>query len=111
MPVLNPPTATPPTLRRFQLPGITPRRSLRIGLALSGGGVKAAAHIGVLSALVRAGVKFDMVAGTSAGALVGLFYCDGHDPESMSHVIQAELMGGWWWRCLPLGNYWRLCRL
>ncbi len=40
-------------------------------LALSGGGAKGAAHVGALLELDRMGIKFDMVVGTSIGALVG----------------------------------------
>ncbi|HJR09068.1 MAG TPA: patatin-like phospholipase family protein [Pyrinomonadaceae bacterium] len=47
-----------------------PKR-LRVGLALSGGAARGAAHVGVLKVLVEAGIKIDAVAGTSAGALVG----------------------------------------
>lgn len=97
------------TLNRKPAPSA--KRRPRVGLALSGGGVKAVAHIGVLSALVRAGIHFDMVAGTSGGALVGLFHCAGHHPDSMSRLLRAELSGRWWWRCLPFGKYWRLARL
>lgn len=46
-------------------------RPVRIGLALGGGGVRGAAHLGALSVLERAGVSFDVVAGTSIGAVVG----------------------------------------
>jgi NTE family protein len=49
----------------------------RIGLALGGGVVRGAAHVGVLSVLERAGIPIDCVAGTSAGALVGAGYCAG----------------------------------
>jgi NTE family protein len=45
--------------------------SPRIGLALGGGGARGWAHIGVLRALERAGIKPDLVCGTSVGALVG----------------------------------------
>jgi NTE family protein len=43
----------------------------RIGLALGGGGARGWAHIGVLKALMRAGVVPDVISGTSVGALVG----------------------------------------
>jgi len=49
----------------------------RIGLALSGGGARGLAHVGVLSVLLEAGIPIDMVAGTSAGALIGGSYCAG----------------------------------
>lgn len=43
-------------------------------LALSGGGAKGAAHVGALMELEKMGIKFDMVVGTSIGALVGVGY-------------------------------------
>ncbi|MFN2482172.1 MAG: patatin-like phospholipase family protein [Pyrinomonadaceae bacterium] len=45
--------------------------SPRVGLALSGGAARGAAHVGVLKVLLEGGVRVDCVAGTSAGALVG----------------------------------------
>jgi NTE family protein len=45
------------------------------GLALSGGSAKGYAHIGVLRALREHGIVPDMVAGTSAGAIVGALWC------------------------------------
>ena len=52
----------------------------RIGLALGGGSARGFAHIGVLKSLEQAGIKPDVVAGTSAGALVGAFYAAGWTP-------------------------------
>lgn len=43
----------------------------QIGIALSGGGARGFAHVGVLKALGEAGIPIDMVAGTSAGSFVG----------------------------------------
>jgi len=45
-----------------------------IGLALGGGGARGLAHLGALSYLNEKGIRFDVVAGTSVGALVGAFY-------------------------------------
>lgn len=53
------------------------RRPKCIGLALSGGALRGIAHIGVLEVLEEAGIRPDVVAGTSAGALVGALYCAG----------------------------------
>jgi NTE family protein len=47
---------------------------LRIGVALSGGGAAALAHVGVLEELIAAGIPVHCVAGTSAGAMVGAAY-------------------------------------
>lgn len=52
-------------------------RHLCVGLVLSGGGARGFAHIGVLRALERSGAKFDVVAGTSMGAILGAIYASG----------------------------------
>ena len=44
----------------------------KVGLVLSGGGAKGAAHIGVIKALEENGIPIDYITGTSAGAIVGL---------------------------------------
>ena len=51
--------------------------SRKIGLALSGGAVRGAAHLGVLEVLEREGIRPDFVAGVSAGSVVGALYCAG----------------------------------
>ena len=43
---------------------------MKLGLALAGGGVKGAAHIGVIKALEENGVKIDAIGGTSIGSIV-----------------------------------------
>lgn len=58
------------TARRGDAP-VASAAPVRVGLALGGGGVRGAAHLGVLSVFERAGVGFDVVAGTSIGAVVG----------------------------------------
>ena len=54
----------------------TPRR-LRVGLALGSGSARGWAHIGVIRALEQAGIRPDVVCGTSIGALVGAAYAAG----------------------------------
>lgn len=51
--------------------------SMRVGLVLSGAGARMTAHLGVIKALEEQGVKISAVSGTSAGAIVGAFYCAG----------------------------------
>ena len=51
---------------------------LKIGLALGGGAARGWAHIGVLKALNAAGIKPDIIAGTSIGAVVGGCHAAGH---------------------------------
>ena len=50
----------------------------KIGLALGGGAARGWAHIGVLKALVAAGIKPDIIVGTSIGAVVGACHAAGH---------------------------------
>jgi len=56
----------------------------KIGLALGSGSARGWAHIGVIKALTEAGICVDYVAGTSAGAVVGVkwFNADGHLAKS-----------------------------
>ena len=64
-----------------KLLGIKPRK---IGLALSGGSLHGAAHIGVLRVLESVGVFPAIIAGTSAGAIIGSVYAAGTPVESIS---------------------------
>lgn len=59
------------------------RKPLKLGLALSGGGVRGLAHIGVLEVLTEAGIPIHFLAGTSAGGFVGAFYAAGVSPQTM----------------------------
>jgi NTE family protein len=62
---------------------------IRIGLALGGGAVRGAAHIGVLDVLDRAGLAPAVVTGTSAGALVGALYAAGRTPSEISTLART----------------------
>jgi NTE family protein len=59
--------------------------SLKIGLALGGGGAKGLAHIGVLRILEDHGLVPDLIAGTSMGALVGALYCVKDDASGVEN--------------------------
>ena len=59
----------------------------KLGLALSGGATHGAAHIGILQVLDREGIKPDVVAGTSAGALVGAAYCAGVPLDELERLF------------------------
>jgi len=59
------------------------RRRPKVGLALSGGGARGLAHIGVLKILEREGISIDFLAGTSMGGAVAAFYASGWNAESM----------------------------
>jgi NTE family protein len=68
-----------------------PRR--RIGLALSGGGARGAAQIGVLKVLEREGVRIDYIAGTSFGAIVGGLYAAGYSAEEIETFVLKHTQG------------------
>ena len=55
----------------------------KLGMVLSGGGVRGVAHIGALAALGERDLEVDCLAGTSAGAIVGAFYAAGCPTEAM----------------------------
>lgn len=61
----------------------------RIGLVLSGGGARGAAHIGVLEVLEELRVPVDMISGTSMGSIVGGLYAAGLSPEELGGIIQS----------------------
>ncbi len=62
-------------------------RRPRIGLALSGGGARGAAHIGVLKVLREKRIPIDYIAGTSMGAIVGGLYAAGMSPAELEDLI------------------------
>ncbi len=75
-----PPAVTP-------VPAATPSpppRPPRIGLALGGGAARGFAHIGVIQVLEEAGIRPDLVAGTSAGSLVAALYAAGKTPQELA---------------------------
>jgi len=66
-----------------------PGQEIRVGLVLSGGGARGFAHIGVLRSLERAGAKFDVVAGTSMGAIIGSLYAAGRTPAEIYEIAKT----------------------
>jgi NTE family protein len=69
--------------------GVEVSNDLTIGLALGSGGARGLAHAGVLQALDEAGIRADLVAGTSMGAIVGGLYAQDPDPERVWSRLQA----------------------
>jgi NTE family protein len=62
----------------------------KIGLALSGGGARGSAHVGVIKVLEELGVPIDYIAGTSMGAIVGGMYAAGYSADELEQVL-AEM--------------------
>lgn len=62
--------------------------SRKIGLVLSGGGVRGVAHLGVMQALTDYGIKFSHISGTSAGAIAAAFFAEGYTPKEILRIIK-----------------------
>ncbi len=62
-----------------------------IGIALGGGASKGFAHIGILKVLKQHNIPIKVVAGTSAGAIVGSLYASGMSPDRLE--LEAEILG------------------
>jgi NTE family protein len=84
--VVPPPVNLPPVV---VAPPKPPPRPPRIGLALGGGAARGFAHIGVIQALEEAGIRPDLVVGTSAGSLVAALYASGKSGGQMAVLAQA----------------------
>lgn len=61
-------------------------KPLVVGLALGGGAAKGFAHIGVIKALEENGIKIHIIAGTSAGSIVGSLYAYGYTPSQLEKI-------------------------
>lgn len=61
---------------------------MKLGLALSGGGIKGAAHIGVLKALEEQNIKIEYIAGTSSGSIVASLYACGYHTEEIYKLFK-----------------------
>ena len=85
----TPPPATPVASAPPPPPPPKPWRPPRIGLALGGGAARGFAHIGVIQVLEEAGIKPDLVAGTSAGSLVAALYAAGRTGAELARVALA----------------------
>lgn len=61
----------------------------RIGLALGGGAARGFAHIGVIQVLEEAGIRPDLVVGTSAGSLVAALFASGKSGQELAALAQS----------------------
>ncbi len=61
---------------------------MKLGIALSGGGIRGIAHAGVLKALEESGIKIEAIGGTSSGALIAGLYALGYSPEDIYFLFK-----------------------
>ncbi len=66
------------------------KKERKIGVTLSGGGMRGIAHIAVLKALEEFDLAPKIISGTSAGAIVGAFYALGKTPDEMMAIVHHE---------------------
>jgi NTE family protein len=78
----------------------TPSAYPEIGVALSGGGSRGLAQIGVLKALVEEGIDISVIAGTSIGSIIGGAYASGYSLEEMDSIVKSTD----WDKLLSLNN-------
>lgn len=74
---------TPPTVPAAAKP------APKLGLALGGGAARGFAHVGVILVLEEAGIRPDLVVGTSAGSLVAALYASGRNGQQLQEVAMA----------------------
>ena len=73
-------------------------KPVKIGLALGGGAARGFAHVGVIKTLEAHGIVPDLVAGTSAGAVVGALYAAGNDGfalQKLAHKLDESKISDW----------------
>lgn len=61
---------------------------MSIGICFSGGGIKAAAHIGAIRAFEEDNLKFDYFAGTSSGSIIATLYATGYTSDEMINIFK-----------------------
>jgi NTE family protein len=71
---------------------IVPTKKLvrpKIGLVLSGGGMRGVAHVGVLKALEESHIPIDLIVGSSIGSLVGGLYASGYSTDQLQTLVDT----------------------
>ena len=63
---------------------------MKIGIAFAGGGVRGAAHLGILQALEEQGIHADYYAGTSAGSIIATMKALGHSNATCLKIIEQS---------------------
>ncbi|MGD0341275.1 MAG: patatin-like phospholipase family protein, partial [Bacteroidales bacterium] len=65
------------------------RKRPKVGLVLSGGGSHGIAHIGVLKVMEEAGLRPDIITGTSMGSIIGGYYAMGYTADSLQKILKS----------------------
>ncbi|HSV88633.1 MAG TPA: patatin-like phospholipase family protein [Bacteroidales bacterium] len=70
------------------------KKKYKTGLVLSGGGTRGFAHLGALKALHENNIEPDIIAGVSAGSIVGALYADGKDADQALRALTSRTLFG-----------------
>ena len=70
----------------FSFPVLSENENKKIGLVLSGGGVKGLAHLGTLQLIDSLNIPIDYISGTSIGGIAGGLYASGYSAEEIEYV-------------------------
>jgi NTE family protein len=98
----TPPTPPPEAVAPPPVP--VAKRPPRIGLALGGGAARGFAHVGVLQVLEEAGIRPDLVVGTSAGSFVAALYASGRTGRQLQQLAETMEEAAFTDWTLPLVN-------
>lgn len=77
----------------------------KVGLALSGGGVKGFAHAGAFKALEEYGIKPQIISGTSAGSVAGVLYSAGYKPQEIYKMFFSKGFNNFVALTLPVSGF------
>lgn len=86
---------------------INKNATYQLGIALSGGGAKGFAHLGVLQALNEKGIYPEIISGTSAGAFAGVLYADGHTPTEILSFFKKKVFREFAEFTIPHGGFFK----
>lgn len=81
--------SAPPAVSYLPPPTPLAKRPPVVGLALGGGAARGFAHVGVIQVLEEAGIRPQLVVGTSSGSLVATLYASGKTPAQLQQVAEA----------------------
>lgn len=87
------------------------RKHYELGVALSGGGAKGFAHLGVFRLLDECGLKPDIISGTSAGALAGVLYADGYTSDEIRELFKGKEFSEFARIQMPKAGLFDMCRM
>jgi len=73
----------------FYAQNTEPKKDVKVGLVLSGGGAKGFAHVGALKVIEESGVRIDYIAGTSMGSIIGGLYAAGYSAKELDSILRS----------------------